>query len=223
MDTPGDRLRRKREERGLSAAQLAERVGRSESAVRNQENGTNGIPAPLLRKYAAALGTTPGWLLTGVEDTGPAGPEVTTLPLIGPIQAGAWLEVDDSGQTPPERVPALLDRRYPHARQWLRSVQGDSMNLKGIEDGDLAHIVDFIGAGLALANEQIVEVSRFRFGGALREVTLKQVEILPGGRILLWPRSSNPAWKDPLDLGDGSEQDIEVQVTGLLVMAIKRF
>lgn len=221
MDTPGDRLRRRREERGLTAAQLAERVGRSESAVRNQENGTNGIPAPLLRKYALVLGVSPGWILTGEADA--KGIEVVTaLPLLGPVQAGAWLEIDESSQAEPEMVPALQDRRYPHARQWFRYVQGDSMNQKGIEDGDLAHIVDFADSGLALQHGQIVEVSRYRFGGALREVTLKQVELLPHG-VRLWPRSSNPLWQDPIELGDGSGQDIEVKVTGLLLRTIKTY
>lgn len=58
--------------------------------------------------------------------------------------------------------------------------------------------------------------------GALREVTLKEVEITPEA-ILLWPRSTNPKWSDPVQLDDGAGDDVEVQVTGLLVQAIRRF
>jgi len=142
--------------------------------------------------------------------------------LIGRIQAGAWLELDDTAQVEPETVPVALDRRYPHARQWLREVQGDSMNARGISEGDLAHIVDFVQAGIHLVNGSVVEVTRYRAGGALREVTLKEVELADGAG-LLWPRSTNPVWRDPIRLTDDSGQDIEVQVTGLLLAVIRRF
>lgn len=221
--TPGERLRQKRQERGLSAEDLASRVGRSVSAVRNQENGTNGIPAPLARKYAAALGTTPGWLLYGHDAPEvSASPEVSELPIIGPVQAGAWLAIDESAQDDPIFFAALADRRYPHARQWLREVRGDSMNAKGIMPGDLVHIVDLGEAGINLNSGMIVEVTRTRAGGQLKEITLKEVEISADG-IRLWPRSTNPRWSAPLVLDDGAGDDIEVRVTGLLLQAIKRF
>lgn len=223
METPGERLRAKREERGLTASDLARRVGRSESAVRNQENGINGISAPLAKKYAQALGTTPNYILYGdlAPSAAPAPVEVD-VPLLQPIRAGAWLESDDLMQDEPATMPVTLDRRYPYARQWLRPVVGDSMNARGIHDGDTAHIVDFAQAGIALESGKIVEVTRFRAGGSLRETTLKEVEIIPGG-VLLWPRSTNAAWKDPVKLDAGDGQDIEVQVTGLLLNAFRRF
>lgn len=221
--TPGERLRQKRQEKGLAAEDLAARVGRSVSAVRNQENGTNGIPAPLARKYAAALGTTAGWILYG-DDTpeAAAAPSTNELPIIGPIQAGAWLMIDETVQDEPIYFTAVADRRYPHARQWLREVRGDSMNARGVMPGDLAHIVDVMEAGLNLNTGMIVEVTRCRDGGALREITLKEVELTPEG-IKLWPRSTNPRWTEPVVLDDGQSGDIEVQVTGLLLQAIKRF
>lgn len=154
---------------------------------------------------------------------GPAIPvRVGELPVIGPVQAGAWLEVDDTGQDEPPTMAVALDPRYPHARQWLREVKGDSMNARGIQPGDFAHLVDFGGAGVELRSGQVVEVTRIRAGGALREVTLKEVEITPDA-ILLWPRSSNPKWTEPVRLDNGDGEDVEVQVTGLLIQAIKRF
>lgn len=221
--TPGERLRARREERGLSAAELAERVGRSESAVRNQENGTNGIPAGLAKKYAAALGTTAAWILYGDSTAAPVlPPSVTELPIIGPIQAGAWLAVDDTAQDEPVYFTAVADKRYPHARQWLREVRGDSMNARYVFPGDLAHIVDVTGAGINLNTGMIVEVTRSRDGGGLREITLKEVEVTPD-RVLLWPRSTNPRWKDPVVLDDGTGGEVEVQITGLLLTTHRRF
>lgn len=141
--------------------------------------------------------------------------------MIGPVQAGAWLALDDSDQDEPPMWPAAHDRRYPQARQWLREVQGDSMNARNIFPGDLAHVVELIGAGVNLNTGMIVEVTRTRAGG-LREITLKEVEVTDGG-LVLWPRSTNPRWKDPVRLDDGSTGEIEVEVTGLLLAKITRF
>lgn len=221
--TPGERLRSKREERGISAAELASRVGRSESAVRNQENGTNGIPPGLAKRYAQALGTTASWILYGEEGNSTlAAPEMAALPLLGPIRAGAWLSIDDTIQQEPETRAAARDRRYPHAEQWLREVQGDSMNARNIFPGDLVHIVDLAGAGVNLNTGMIVEVIRERDGGSLREITLKEVEVTPDG-LTLWPRSTNPRWSAPVRLDDDSGRDTEVRVTGLLLAKITLF
>lgn len=65
MSTPGQRLREARVSAGITAEELASKVGRSTSAIRNQENGTNGIPSDLAREYAMALGVEPAWILYG--------------------------------------------------------------------------------------------------------------------------------------------------------------
>lgn len=218
---PGDRLRQARTDAGLSVEQIAERVQKAPSTVRAHENGQNGIKAPMAARYARALGVSPEWLLYGrsPDDRGPL-PELSELPLLANTQAGAWLAVDESGQEEPSMVPHAKDRAYPHARQWLREVQGDSMNAAGVMPGDLAHLVEFFGSGLE--NGMIVEVTRTRAGGSLREITLKEVEVSERG-ILLWPRSTNARWKEPIRLNDDSNDDIQVEVTGILVATTRRF
>jgi SOS-response transcriptional repressor LexA len=218
---PGDRLRQARIDAGLAVEQVAERVQKAPSTVRAHENGQNGIKAPMAARYARALGVSPEWLLYGrsPDDQGPL-PELSELPLLANTQAGAWLAVDDTGQEEPPMVPHVKDRAYPHARQWLREVQGDSMNAAGVMPGDLAHLVEFFGAGLE--NGMIVEVTRTRDGGSLREITLKEVEVSDRG-VLLWPRSTNPRWKDAVRLNDDSGDDIQVEVTGILVATTRRF
>ena len=218
---PGDRLREARTKAGLSVEQLAERVQKAASTVRAHENGQNGIKAPMADRYARALSVSPSWLLYGrsADDRGQL-PELSELPLLTSIQAGAWMAMDDSGQEEPQLVPHAKDRAYPHARQWLREVQGDSMNAVGVMPGDLAHIVEFFGAGLE--DGMIVEVTRSRDSGSLREITLKQVEVSERG-VLLWPRSTNPRWKDAVRLNDDTNDEIEVEVTGVLVATTRRF
>jgi transcriptional regulator with XRE-family HTH domain len=105
MTTPGERLRHARHLKRLSTAELAARVGRSESAVRNQENGTNGIPAALAAQYGRALSVTPEWLLFGEGDVTDR-PATDSVPVVGYVSAGASLVQYAEGQGPFDYVPA---------------------------------------------------------------------------------------------------------------------
>lgn len=189
------------------------------------ENGGRGIPAGRALKYGRFFGVRPEWLLyaRGDRDAPKHEPELTMLPVYARIQAGAWLAIDDYDQGEEQQMmSAALDPRYPHARQYLREVQGDSMNARGVNPGDYAHIVDFGEAGANLNTGMVVEVTRSRDGGMLREITLKEAEVGPGG-VVLWPRSTNPRWKDPVPLEADDGTDVEVQVTGILLAIIRRF
>lgn len=97
MNTPGQRLRSARRARGLTAADLAKIAGVSDSAVRNQENGTNGIPPARVEVYAEALGVTPNWLMFG-EGEAPAGsaprPEGAALILMQMPDGKARIQVN---------------------------------------------------------------------------------------------------------------------------------
>jgi len=207
---------------GLAPYALAKRAGVAPTTITRPLNDESFKFTPKLAtllKISEASGVP---LPAGVFDAPVAPASVGELPVVGPVQAGAWLEVDETPQDEPVMLAVALDRRYPHARQWLREVCGDSMNARGVQPGDLAHIVDFAACGAELRSGQVVEVTRIRAGGALREITLKEVEITPEA-ILLWPRSTNPKWSEPVQLDDGAGDDVEVQVTGLLVQAIRRF
>lgn len=140
------------------------------------------------------------------------------------IQAGAWLLADDSGQDQPRTFPAAYDGRYPHARQWISEVAGDSMNRLGINNGDFVHCVDAIDIGYHPRHLDVVEVERLRNGGRERELTLKQIEMTANGFVLA-PRSTNPLWQEPLalnqDIADGVE--FEVRIRALVVTTMRRF
>lgn len=227
MSDPASRLREARAASGFdSASSAAKAMGVGVSTYVQHENGGRGIPASRALQYGRFFGVRPEWLLygRGEKDAPQWAPQLTMLPVMARIQAGAWLAVDDfdQGQEQP-MMSAALDPRYPHAPQYLREVQGDSMNARGIFPGDFAHIADFAESGANINTGMVVEVTRTRDGGALREITLKEAEVVPGGAVILWPRSTNPRWKDPvpLDPDDGSE--VEVRVTGILLSVIRRF
>lgn len=151
------------------------------------------------------------------------------LPIRDPVQAGAWLEVNVLDQREPTMYPASLDPRFPDARQWLSPVRGDSMNAltknglpAGILDGDLVHIVDAIDINYRPAAGDVVEVERSRFDGAVRELTLKQIEITASGEILLCPRSTNPLFRDPIPYKEDAAAS-EVRIRGRMVQVIRPF
>lgn len=139
------------------------------------------------------------------------------------VQAGAWLAADDFAQRQPREYPAIRDDRYPYAEQWLSEVVGDSVNKLGIRDGDLIHCINAIDINYLPRTGNIVEVERTRFGGQERELTVKQIEVTPGG-ILLWPRSTNPAWTTPLQLTDSLQPDAtEVRIRAWVARSIHPF
>lgn len=208
----------------MSPRAVSRAVSDNDTLVRDILSGKSRNPrSDTMAKIADHLGVPVSELVPS-GDTG--SPEIlerfAELPLLGPVQAGAWLVIDDMSQEEPPTYPAAHDRRYPQARQWLREVQGDSMNARNIFAGNLAHIVELVGSGVNLNTGMVVEVTRSRDGGALREITLKEVEVADSGAILLWPRSTNPRWKDPIKLDD-VPGDIEVEITGLLLATITRF
>ena len=96
MSKLSHRIRQRRDELGLSQEELAERMGyRSKSSITKLEKGVNDLPQSKLEELAAALDTTPAWLLgldipaAPVLSSPPPGfeplPAMTQVPLIGSI------------------------------------------------------------------------------------------------------------------------------------------
>ncbi len=224
----------------LTQEQAAEKAGIVANTWRRYEWGQRNLPLDKLEDLANSLGFTVEDVLrlrTEVMQTDTIAPMrvgfevgrplvgIAELPLRGKVQAGAWLETDDLDQSEPQSFPVAADRRYPHAPQWLSMVVGDSVDQLGIFDGDLAQFVDAIAIDYKPRHGDVVEAERLRFDGALRELTIKQVEIDQDGAVRLWPRSNNPKWKDPLVLDHGAEGEdgIEVRVRGVLLRSIRSY
>jgi transcriptional regulator with XRE-family HTH domain len=139
------------------------------------------------------------------------------LPVRYRVQAGLWYEIDT--EEPPEQVslPVSSYPKYAAYPQWLEKVVGDSADLK-FQPGAFLHVVDAIELGYAPKDGDWVVIERRRDQGAVRERTVKQIEIT-NGCVLLQPRSTNPKWREPLGLVAGARNhaDVEVEIVGLVV------
>lgn len=96
------RIRQRREQLGLSQEELAARMGyRSKSSITKLEKGINDLPRAKLEELAAALDTTPAWLM-GLVDLPfpPPGfeplPEMVRMPLVGSIACGTPITAEQN-------------------------------------------------------------------------------------------------------------------------------
>ncbi|MGY8604771.1 LexA family protein [Gluconobacter cerinus] len=112
------------------------------------------------------------------------------VPVIGIVQAGLWqAEYARPYDSVDEFVIAGPDPRYPGIRRSAFKVIGDSMNLL-YPSGTVIIVVSFYDIGrIPKTGEKVIVVKKVN---GFEEATVKEIEILSDGRVVLWPRSSNP-------------------------------
>ena len=121
MSELSTRVRLRREELGLSQEQLAQRMGyRSKSSITKLEKGVNDIPQAKLEELAAALETTPAYLLGLDVPCPPPGfeplPAMAMVPLVGSIACGTPITAEQNIE---QYIGADLPRRQ-HGSHHLR-------------------------------------------------------------------------------------------------------
>lgn len=132
-----DRIRKLREEKGMSQQELAERVGfKTASAVNKIELGLRNINQSKVSDFARALNTTTSYLIDGEDNTSAQSfklfsPNVTddvvTFPVLGSIAAGYnETAIEDwSGET--IDVPRSFLKGRSKSDFFVLKVHGDSM------------------------------------------------------------------------------------------------
>ena len=151
------RIKKRREELGMSQEELAHRLGyKSRSTINKIEMGINDITQSKIKAFADALNTTPGYLMgyagqgdgshvpqsngTAVdslnqenlpENAVPYNPTMHTIPILGYIAAGLPLYADEhiEGYTYTDLNGG--------AEYFALRVSGDSMTAANIPDGSL--------------------------------------------------------------------------------------
>ena len=136
----GERIKRRREALGLSADQVADKIGKNRATVyRYESNDIKNFPIEILIPLAEVLHTTPAYLMGwdvadgSIPENIIPMPEMRKIPLIGSIACGAPILAE-------EHIEEYIDiPRHIHA-DFALTCKGDSMINARIVDGDVVYI-----------------------------------------------------------------------------------
>ena len=135
MNKIGERIRKKREELGLSQDELGNMVGyKSRSSINKIEVDGRSVPAGKLKDIADALHTTPGYLMGWEEETIIPTDHFMNIPLYQSISCGTGAYVDGNIE---EYVSIPSKMLRAGKKYFANYAQGDSMINQNIHDGDL--------------------------------------------------------------------------------------
>ena len=210
----GRRLRKARQERMLTQAELARLVGCKQTLISYYETGrVRAVPLDTLERLASVLGKPISYFTgqTGESEIGYIRERVDqiyrvlydtirehTVPVLGSVSAGAWSDagVDETGErtlVPPD-IKGLVD--------YALRVQGDSM-VPTLYEGDLLYVsrrLEPKQRDIVVVRNQDGEVSVKRYIKFRDKVSL---------------RADNPAY-EPLSPDDA-------EILGVALMSVRRF
>lgn len=220
------RLQEAMDAKGWKKKELSKRSGIPYDSVNKYLRGDISQPrGNTLEILATTLGVSHLWLRDGIEVAGhqnvkPVTGQLVAAAVIGRVEAGTFREVDAFDQRERELVTVPPDERFPHARQMVFDVSGDSMNdlkPRPILEGDRIVAVSFedIANEVVLRDGMVVVVERSKDGGMTREWSVKQVEIYQD-RTEFHPRSTNARHKPIVINRDYSADDgTQVEIIAL--------
>lgn len=203
------RLKDLSKQQGITMTHLCNIVGKKSSYIADSKNKGIVIPKQTVETWAAALHTTPAYLMGETDDPSPlpsgaweADP-ANVAPLLGTVRAGLPMYADENIEG---YIPIMQTDGAKYF--WLR-VRGDSMNAAGIADGD------------EILVRQQPEVENGQIAVVLvngDEATVKRFS-RQGNVVSLAPQSYNPEHQVQLYNTD----DTPVSVVGLVVECRKKF
>lgn len=187
----------------------------------NHENGYRGIRNETLLLYASRLGVSPEWLLTGKGQASERpmnkGEFISTVPVIGRVAAGVWMEVEEYQQ---DLGTAQAISSHPAAHQFAVIAEGTSMN-KVIQSGETLICLDVCTSGYSPKEGDLVVVTRKRFGGSMIETTIKRLKRGKTGALELWAESTDPRYAYDGAMPYGTHESEETTIIGKVLGAWK--
>ncbi|MSO55016.1 MAG: LexA family transcriptional regulator [Rhodospirillales bacterium] len=203
-----ERLRAARRNARLSQARLADLLGISQPTVSEWEKGVHYPSRKRMEAIARITATTVEWLEFGL-----GGETSGRVSVVGVVRAGDWREALELPSDEWVAVDVPADPRFPIAPRFALKVDGASMN-NIFPAGSIVICVKFMDLDRQPRDKEYVVVRRRRTDG-LMEATVKQY-VLHGDKPWLWPRSTDPAFQQPLDVKSHGEDD-EVVIDALVV------
>ena len=137
----GDRIKRRRQEIGLTVDQVAEKIGKNRATVyRYESSEIEKFPIDILSPLAEALRTTPAYLMGWEESNGASlppniipMPQMRKIPLVGTIACGEPILAE-------ENIEEYISIPKDLAGDFALTCKGDSMINARIFDGDIVYI-----------------------------------------------------------------------------------
>lgn len=208
-------LKRLRIARGMSQDQLAELMGVEQPTIQRWESGSREPKVSQISELAEVLGVDPGELFSA---DGP----ISAAPRLfvkGSVAAGIWQEAYEWHEEDWQPFTGRMDVHAPALMRFGLRVDGDSMN-EVYPPNTIVECVSLM-AGAEIQSGKRVIVTRRRRDMEI-EATVKEFVIDAHGKRWLVPRSSNPAFQNPIPLDNGDDPDIiETCIIAVVVASIR--
>jgi SOS-response transcriptional repressor LexA len=217
----GARLKTAREKTGVRSARAAAIAnGWTVSTYAAHENGQNEFDPATAETYAHAFGVSSGWLLTGEnqEDLNLKSNKISVrhVNVRGVVSASRLIEPAFEQEI--DTIVPFIPDRYANADQFAYRIEGNSMDLERIFDGDFVICVPYTVARTGPASGDVVVIEQ-HIGQAVRR-TCKAIE-LRQGQVAFVPRSTDPRFQEAiLTIRNGEMRDQDenfVEIVGLVI------
>ncbi len=213
--TQGERLKAARIAAGYpTAADAARALNDNPQNVRDHEADRRKVTPEKAARYGRLYKVEPSHILFGDGHTSDSGvtptDNVRMVGVLGEVRAGVFADIPSEQPEPWEYVPVTLPE-YQRAHLYALNVVGRSMD-RFYPDGSVVVICPAHEAGIRENDHVVVR----RWKGGLAETTLKEVVVEPGG-VALWPRSSDPAYQEPIRLQTVRDADEGPEIIGVVV------
>lgn len=210
-----------RQQQKITLERLADMTGISVGYLSRLQNSQRRPNLEVLDKIAKALRCSVSDLL-GTARIDTIRSEFQTVPVIGAVQAGQWVEAVEWQR--PDRYSIVVPTDPHGDKAYGLEVRGNSMN-REFPAGSWVICVPTPDYHGELRSEMFVVVVRTNGTGEY-ESTVKQL-MISDGKAWLWPRSSDPEHQAPISIPwppspDHINQDDEISIRAVVVGAYRK-
>jgi transcriptional regulator with XRE-family HTH domain len=210
----GRRIAEARKVAGWSQLRLAEAINQAQTTVSSWERGRTEPTREDVSRIADVLGLSRAALELG-DDLGDAlSPVARRVPVVGTVQAGAWVEQAVGVDPEHDAVEWVYfdEPEYRRAKLFCVEVRGPSVNMVYPEG---SKVICALPHEVGVRADDFVVAQRRR--GSLVETTLKQLVIERDGSVALYPRSSHPDFQTPIRIQPDEHSDEGVAIIGVVI------
>jgi transcriptional regulator with XRE-family HTH domain len=210
------RIKEVRKARGMTQAQVAQRLGLDLTNYNRLENGKTELTVSRMGQLGEILHCEPSEFLAPPQPVQNDNVRVVTVKQH--VQAGQWAENLEWDRSDWYEVAVPADKAFAGLALYGAETKGPSMNKRYNEGSSLIYTnVIETGEAIVPGRRYIVETER---PDGLREATVKMLWQDEAGEMWLLPESNDPRFSQPIPLRD-AEHHI-VRIVGRVVYSVQR-